>query len=163
MPSPADKIVPKMQAARGELLTLVESLDHATLAWRPPGGGWSIRDNLAHLADAERAHRGFVGAVLKGRSTHLAGFDLDRWNQEHVARRAGQSVDEILDALRSERQETLSFMASLPADAWDQVGDHPALGQVSVGQVIRVIGVHDRMHLMEMRRLLALSPSGGRR
>jgi hypothetical protein len=159
MPSPADKIVPKMQATRDELLTLVDGLDRAALAWRPPGGGWSIRDNLAHLADAERAHRRFVGAVLKGRSTRLEGFDLDRWNQEHVARRAGQSVDEVLDALRSERQETLAFIEALPRDAWERGGDHPALGEVSVRQVIRVIGVHERMHLMEIRRLLAPSSS----
>ena len=154
MSSPADKIVPKMQVTRDELLALVDRLDPSTLTWRPPEGGWSIRDNLAHLADAERAHRRFLAAVLQGRSTRLADFDLDRWNQEHVARHAGQSVDEILDALRAERHETLAFIAALRADAWDRQGQHPALGEVSVRQVIRVIGVHERMHLKEMRHLL---------
>ncbi len=147
-------IVPKMQATRDELLALVESLDQPTVTWHPSMGGWSIRDNLAHLADAERAHRRFVGAVLKGRSTRLEGFDLDRWNEEHVARRADQTPEDVLDALRSERQETLTFIADLPHDAWDRVGDHPALGEVSVRHVIRVIGVHERMHLKEIRRLL---------
>jgi len=142
-----------MQATRDELLAFVNGLDAAAFTWNPPGGGWSIRDNLAHLADAERAHRRFVAAVLEGRSTRLEGFDLDRWNREHVARRAGQSLDQILDALRAERQETLAFIAALPSDAWDRVGDHPALGEVDVRQVIRVIGVHERMHLKEMRHL----------
>jgi hypothetical protein len=152
--SPVDKIVPKMQATHDELLTLIEGLDQATLNWRPPGGGWSIHDNMAHLADAERAHRRFVHAVIKGRSPRLEGFDLDRWNEENVARRAGQTPDEILDALRSERQETVAFMADLPHDAWGRIGDHSALGEVSVRQVIRVIGVHERMHLNEIRRLI---------
>lgn len=49
----AEKISPKMQATREELLILVEGLDEAVLTWRPPQGGWSIRDNLAHLADAD--------------------------------------------------------------------------------------------------------------
>ncbi len=92
--------------------------------------------------------------MLKGRSTHLEGFDLDRWNEEHVARRAGQTLEDILDALRSERQETLAFIVDLPHDAWDMMGDHPALGEVSVRHVIRVIGVHERMHLKEIRRLI---------
>jgi hypothetical protein len=78
--SPVDKIVPKMQATHDELLTLIE-----------------------------RAHRRFVHAVIKGRSPRLEGFDLDRWNEENVARRAGQTPDEIFDALRSERQETVAF------------------------------------------------------
>jgi len=154
MTSPVDEIVPKMQATRNEVLALVEDLDQATLNWRLPGASWSIRDNLAHLADAERAHRRFVQAVLKGRSTRLEGFDLDCWNEEHVARRADQTLEDIFDALRSERQETLAFIADLPQDTWDRIGDHPALGEVSVRQVIRVIGVHERMHLKEIRRLV---------
>jgi uncharacterized damage-inducible protein DinB len=127
-----ENISPKMQATREELLTLIEGLDEAILTWCPPQGGWSIRDNLAHLADAERAHRRFVVAVLQGRPTRLEGFDLDRWNQEHVARRANQSVSDILDALRAERQETLALVVALPPDVWDRQGDHPALGQVSI-------------------------------
>ncbi|GAB4526196.1 MAG: DinB family protein [Anaerolineae bacterium] len=150
----AEKITPKLRATREELLSLIEGLDEATLTWRPPGGGWNIRDTLAHLIDAERAHRRFVETVLQGRSTRLEGFDLDRWNQEHVARRAGQPIDELLDALQAGRQETLAFIAALPAEAWDRQGEHPALGQVSVRQVIRVIGVHERMHLKEIRYLV---------
>lgn len=160
MISPADRIVAKMQATRDELLTFVQGLDQATLIYCPPEGGWSIHHNLAHLADAEHAHRRFVQAVLKGRSTRLEGFDLDRWNEEHVARRAGQTPEEILDALRSERQETVAFITDLPHDAWDRIGDHPALGEVSVRQVIRVIGVHERMHLKEIRRLLDAQKAG---
>jgi hypothetical protein len=158
--SPVDKIVLKMEATRAELLALVDHLDQFALTWHSPEGGWSIRDNLAQLADAERAHRRFVQAVLKGRSTRLEGFDLDRWNEEHVARHAGQSTDEILDVLRAERQETLGFIVDLPHDAWDKAGDHPALGEVSVRQVIRIISVHERMHLKEIRRLLEVYQEG---
>jgi len=153
MASPAEKMLPKMQSTRAELLAFVASLDQAALTRHSPEGGWSIRDNLAHLADAERAHRRFVAAVLEGRSPRLEGFDLDRWNQEHVARRAGQSIQEILDALDVERQQTLAFIAAIPAAAWDRRGNHPALGDVSVEQVIKVIGVHERIHLKEMRKL----------
>lgn len=149
-----DIILSKMQATRDELLSFVQGLDEASLTWHPPDGGWSIRDNLAHLVDAEHAHRRFVQAVLEGRSVHLDGFDLDRWNEEHVARHAGQSVGEILDALRAEREETLILIVDIPPDAWDRRGGHPALGEVSVWHVIRTIGVHERMHLREMRKLL---------
>lgn len=154
MSSPADKIVPKMQATREELLSCLENLDQAMLTWRPPDGNWSIRENLAHLADAERAHRRFVMAVLEDRATHIEGFNLDGWNEEHVARRAGQSINEIRDALFAEREESLAFIETIPADAWDKQGEHPALGQVSVTQVVKVIGVHERMHLKEIRKLL---------
>jgi uncharacterized damage-inducible protein DinB len=143
-----------MQAVHTELLSLVGSLDQGTLTWQPPDGGWSIRDNLAHLVDAERAHRRFVELVLEGRPTRIEGFDLDRWNAEHVARHAGRSVDEILADLTAERQKTLAFIAALPDDAWDKRGDHPAVGEVSVQHLARFISVHQRMHLKDIRRLL---------
>jgi len=143
-----------MQTVHTEMLSLVRNVDQATLTWRPPEGDWSIRDNLAHLADAERAHRRFVRLVLEGRPTRIEGFDLDRWNAEHVARHVGQSVDEILDDLDAERQETLAFVAALPTDAWDKRGNHPAVGEVSIQHIVKFIGVHQRMHLKEIRRLL---------
>lgn len=162
MPSPADKILPKMQTTRDELLALVDSLDPSILTWRPPEGGWSVRDNLAHLADAERAHRRFAEAAIEGRSMHLEGFDIDRWNEEHLTRRADQSLDDILDALRAERRQTLGSIAAIPDDAWDKQGHHPALGQVSVKQGIRVIGVHERMHFKEIRQLLEQQGMGSK-
>lgn len=161
MPSPADQILPKMQVTRDQLLALVENLEQDDLAWRLSGKGWSIRDNLAHLTDAERAHRGFVNAVLEGRAVRLEGFDLDRWNEEHVARRAEQSTEDILSDLRAQRQETLAFIAIIPSDAWEKRGNHPALGEVSVRQVIKVIGVHERMHLKQIRWLLEAQNAEG--
>ncbi len=161
MPSPADQILPKMQVTRDQLLALVEDLEQDALTWRLSGPGWSIRDNLAHLTDAERAHRRFVEAVLEGRPVRLEGFDLDRWNEEHVARRAEQSTEDILSDLRAQRQETLALIAIIPTDAWEKRGDHPALGEVNVRQVIKVIGVHERMHLKEIRRLLEAQNAEG--
>jgi uncharacterized damage-inducible protein DinB len=156
MPASTDRIVPKMQATREELLARIEGLDERAFGWRSPERGWSTRETLAHLVDAERAHRRFVQAVLAGQPVHLEGFDLDRWNEEHVARRAHQSVAEILEALYAERQATLDLLSAIPDDAWERQGDHPALGEVSVYQVIRIIGVHERMHLQEIRQLLAV-------
>ncbi len=157
MTSPAEKILPKMQATHQELVTLIKGLDQETLNRRPPEGGWSIRENLAHLVDAERAHRRFVEAVLEGRPIRrLEGFDLDRWNEERVARRADQSADELLEALEAERRETLALIAALPDDAWEKEGDHPVLGRVSVQHVLKIIGIHERMHLKEMRQLASI-------
>lgn len=53
-----------MRSIRDELLSFVESLDEIGPKWHPPEGGWIIHENLAHLTDAERAHRRYVEAVL---------------------------------------------------------------------------------------------------
>jgi hypothetical protein len=38
----------------------------------------------------------------------------------------------------------------VPADAWEKQGIHPALGDLSVLGAIKVIGLHEKMHLKEI-------------
>ena len=49
--------------------------------------------------------------------------------------------------------QTLAYLPTIPAEAWTATGDHPVLGHVSVEYVVRVIGIHERMHLTEMMGL----------
>jgi hypothetical protein len=44
----------------------------------------------------------------------------------------------------------LAFLATVPPDAWPLRGYHAALGDRSVEEVARIIGLHERMHLQEM-------------
>ena len=114
----------------------------------------STRPTAVNLRWAlDRLAQAFASAVGQGEEEQA---HADRWNQEHVARRSDQSIEEILGDLRVERQKTLAFISTLPPDDWEQRGDHPALGDISVRQVIKVIGVHERMHLKEIRKLLKM-------
>jgi len=149
-----DQLIHKMQSTRNDLLALVSGLGEEASNWRPPDKSWSIRENLAHLVDAEKAHRRFMEAVLAGTQTSVENFDLDRWNQSHVARRANQSTTEILADLQAERERTLAFFLATSAEKWLQEGDHPVLGRVSIRQVAKIIGMHEQMHLKEIRKLL---------
>jgi hypothetical protein len=106
---------------------------------------------VGHLADSERAHRRFVQAVVAGNPpAKVEGFDLDAWNAARVARRAQQTLAETLADFEAERAQTLAYLPTIPAEAWALTADHPALGHVTVEYVVRVIGVHERMHLTEM-------------
>jgi hypothetical protein len=106
---------------------------------------------VGHLADSERAHRRFVEAVVAGNPpAKVEGFDLDAWNAARVARRAQQTLAETLADFEAERAQTLAYLPTIPAAAWSLTSDHPALGHVTVEYVVRVIGIHERMHLTEM-------------
>ena len=124
MSNPAERIIPRMQATRDELLASIDGLDAETLTWCPSGGGWTIQENLAHLVDAEGGHRRFVQAVLAGQTTRVEDIDLDRWNEERVARRCEQTVGGLIEALGDEREQTLAVVAGIPDDAWEKRGHH---------------------------------------
>lgn len=151
-----EQMFTKMAETRAALEAFLAALDEDTCNTRPADGRWTIRENVAHLVDAERAHRRFIETLLAGETLPTAeDFDLDRWNAAKVKKRAGQSTAELLAALRAEREKTLATLRAIPADGWHITGEHAALGTVSVRQVAKIIGVHERGHLKDMRAVLA--------
>ena len=83
----------------------------------------------------------------------LPGFDLDAWNVAQVAKRDNWSPEEILSDLRGAHEETLAFLDGIDPEELAVTGTHPALGEVSVGQVLRIIALHDGMHRRDIARL----------
>ena len=152
--NPLDTILPKMQGIHQKMLAYLATLDDATANRKlqsDHGEHWSPREIVGHLTDAERAHRRFMEAVASGNPpVKVEGFDLDAWNAGRVAKRAGQTLAELVAAFESERAATLAFLATVPPDAWPLRGYHAALGDRSVEEVARIIGLHERMHLQEM-------------
>jgi len=146
-------LIDKLAAARGEILQTIEGLDEGALTWQPGDGRWSIKETLAHLASSEQSHRQVAQAIAAGQTVDLPDFDLDAWNAAQVAKRRQQSMDEILEEMAAERQRTLGALQGL-GDALDRQGLHPALGETTVLKVFRIIPIHERWHLKDIRQLL---------
>jgi len=156
MDAERQQMIDKMTAVQNELVALVDGLDEAALNARPADGEWNILETVAHLVDAETSHRRFIQAVLAGKEiTPRPDFDLDRWNTSHVEKRAGQSRAELLAELAAQREQTLAVIRDIPADGWLKDSHHPALGPVTVRQVVKIIGVHQKMHLKDIQAALA--------
>ncbi len=156
-----EQMFSKMAETRTALIAFLAELDEETCNARPADGHWTIRENVAHLVDAERAHRRFIETLLAGETPPtVENFDLDRWNAAKVKKRAGQSTAELLSKLQAEREKTLATLHAIPADGWNVTGEHAALGTVSVRQVAKIIGVHERGHLKDMRAVLAEISTG---
>ncbi len=145
-----DRIV----TARSRLLASVAGLTSESWGWEPGGGRWSIAETLAHVGAAQWSHLDAARRFLDGEQTGIQGFDLNAWNRAAVAEREGWTVQQILQDLDAAGQETLEFLATLGPDDMRTTGFHPALGTVSVAQVLRVIAIHDGMHRKDILALL---------
>jgi hypothetical protein len=124
------------------------------LTWKPGDGRWSIKETLAHLASSEESHRQVAQAIAAGQTVDLPDFDLDTWNAARVAERRQQSIGEIMKEIAAERQRTLNALQDLESEALDRQGLHPALGETTVLKVFRIIPIHERWHLKDIRQLL---------
>ena len=143
----------KMASARGKLLASVEGLDEAAWDWQPADGRWSVRLTLAHVGSAHWSHLEVARRVAEGKTVELPGFELDEWNEARVAERAGWTREQALADLQAAQQATSAFMASLDVETLEARGEHPALGEVSVGQALRIIALHDSLHRREILKL----------
>jgi hypothetical protein len=91
---------------------------------------------------------------LSGQPVTISGFDLDAWNAAAVAGRAGWTVQQVLADLDAAHQATLAFLAALEGEQLSLPGSHPVLGEVTVGQILRVIALHDNLHRRDIANLL---------
>jgi uncharacterized damage-inducible protein DinB len=149
-----EQIETKLVAARARLLRAVEGLDAAGWEWRPADGRWSVRMTLAHVGAAQWDHLEVANRFLSGQPVTIPGFDLDAWNAAAVAGRAGWTVQQVLADLDAAHQATLAFLAALEGEQLSLPGSHPALGEVTVGQILRVIALHDNLHRRDIANLL---------
>jgi uncharacterized damage-inducible protein DinB len=147
------QIEAKLAAARGKLLSAVDGLDDAAWDWQPGDGRWSVRLTLAHVGSAHWSHLEVARRIVAREPLDLPAFELDAWNAARVAERAGWTVEQVLADLQAAQEATFAFMGKLDAEALEVRGAHPALGEVSVEQVLRIIALHDSLHRRDIQAL----------
>jgi hypothetical protein len=147
------KIEDKILTARTRLLAAVEGLDSQGWEWRPDDNSWSVRLTLAHVGSAQWDHLQVARRLIAGEPTDLPDFDLDTWNAAAVEQRAVWTVDQVLDDLDAAQKATLDLLHHLEDETLDVAGTHPAWGETSLRQVLRIIPLHDSMHCRDILKL----------
>jgi len=112
-------------------------------------GKWSIRQILAHLADAELvgAHR--FRQVLAEDSPTLIAFDQEAWarNLDYARPKPKQS----LDTFRRQRGENYELLKNLPEGAYERAGNHSENGRMTLRQLLEGFAGHAESHARQMQ------------
>ena len=117
----------------------------------PAAGKWSIRQIMAHLADAELvgAHR--FRQVIAEDNPKLIAFDQDAWtkNLDYARRQPKQS----LDSFRRVRAENYELLKALPESAYERKGIHSERGPESLRQLLDIYAEHAESHARQMQSI----------
>jgi hypothetical protein len=116
---------------------------------------WSAFDIMGHLVFAERSDwMPRVRIVLEDGDART--FDpFDRFAQ--LKESEGKSLEQLLDDfayLRSDNLATLQAL-NLRQEEMTRRGKHPALGVVTLSQLLATWAVHDLTHLHQLSRVMA--------
>ncbi len=121
----------------------------------PRPGAWSANEVLGHLIEADR--RGFVGRVRLALQEDRPTFEP--WDQPAVAaarRDHEREPEDLVAEFRAVREDGLRFVAGLQQVDCARVGLHPAVGELSISDLLHEWVHHDREHVAQM---LAVSQS----
>ena len=125
---------------------------------RPVAGEWSVLECLAHIVDAEIVAAARYRWILAHDEPDLIGYDQDLWvDRLHDPVEDGGVLLELLEPLRSANLE-LWKRSRLEERA--RVGVHRERGPESYGLLFTMIAGHDRFHLAQAERALALVRAG---
>jgi len=111
-------------------------------------GNWSIRQIVAHVADAElvMAHR--FRQVIAEDSPTLIWFDQDAWagKLDYARRKPKQS----LETLRRTRAENYDLLKPLAESVYERAGNHTRNGRMTLSQLLEHGAAHVESHARQI-------------
>ena len=119
---------------------------------------WSAFDVVVHLIHCE--HDDWVPraqVILESKDGEVRQFPpFDRWGEIYESR--SLKLEEVLDTFTQVRAENLQKVRSwgLGAKELAMRGRHPALGEVTLAQLMATWAAHDLNHLHQISRVMAL-------
>lgn len=118
-------------------------------------GTWSAFDVVGHLIHGERTDWLPRARIILAQGEARPFDRFDRQAQERDSQ--GKTLDQLLDeftALRARNLDDLRALNLGPADL-ERRGRHPALGVVTLAQLLATWAAHDLTHLHQLSRILA--------
>lgn len=112
-------------------------------------------DNLGHLIDGEETDWIPRARLILARGANIRFEPYDRFR--HRARNAGRSLESLLEEFARLRAANLDVMRAWRLDAamLELPGEHPALGRVTLRQLLASWVVHDLGHIAQVARVMA--------
>jgi hypothetical protein len=118
------------------------------------GARWTARQILAHFDVTETNIGWLIKDILAGGGGAPEGFDLDDFNEGTVAALKDLPTDDLLRRFAVHRQRTVELVRNMTGDDLQKTGRHPFLGISPLLNIIKLMYLHNQIHLRDIRRVL---------
>jgi hypothetical protein len=118
-------------------------LDHLV-----PGGGWTARQVVHHLADSEATAYVRLRKLIAEDHPRIQGYD-----EPEFARRLHyeRPIETSLAVLRAVRAASLELLEALTPAEWERTGTHEESGPYSVDRWLEIYANHSHEHAAQIR------------
>lgn len=137
------------------LSALLRGLPGAWTSLNEGGNTMTVWDAVGHLIHAERRNWIPRLKIIMGPGEGEVFPAFDRWG--YTRANAGRPMEQLLDEFEQLRRESLDDLRrfDLTHDDMARRGQHPALGVVTLSQLLAAWVGHDLTHVHQISRILA--------
>lgn len=149
---PMDSLKDLLERMRRGAVALEEAMTGATPAeidFTPAPGRWTIRQILAHLADAEVVGTDRFRRTIAEDNPTLIGYDQEAWNK-HLDHARRNPADD-LDLFRRLRALNSSLLDGLAPEAFERPATHTERGRLTLLGVLEMYADHAEGHARQIR------------
>jgi len=134
------------------LSALLRELPHEVVQ-APNDEGWSLKDIVAHLHDAESI--AFVERITRVLDEdHPSIHSIDPPARLLAGGYATRDLAELLHDLAQLRAEHAAWLASLTAEQLQRAGQHDTAGEIRVSDIAHQWAAHDMAHVRQIARMI---------
>jgi hypothetical protein len=150
-----EEAVPVLTRTPATLDALLRGLPDSWISAHEGGDTWSPFDIVGHLIHGDRTDWVPRARIILEYGEAREFDKFDRLAQFTASK--GRTLASLLDEFAELRQSSLRDLAALNISDADleRRGRHPALGVVTLGQLLATWMAHDLDHLMQISRVLA--------
>jgi uncharacterized damage-inducible protein DinB len=146
-------VLERLAAAPAAMTTALKGAPDDVLRRKAAGGKWSMIDNAAHVRDIERVYQGRFSRMAFGDKP--AFWMLDNEAAAAALKYSEADPAEVAKEFKRLREDTVSFLRTLPHEAWEKTGLHPEAGEITVEQLAVRLANHDDAHIGRIKALRA--------
>ena len=137
---------------------LYTMLHHISADWTSNNEGgetWSVYDIVGHLIHGEKTDWIPRAQIILSEKADKTFPAFDRFAQFEDSK--GKSLEELLEEFRSLRKKNMDLLISkrVSDKQLQDVGIHPAFGEVTFSQLLATWVVHDLNHIAQISRVMA--------
>ena len=115
---------------------------------------WTIRSVLAHFVTSERGLLKLFKDIREGGVGVLDDFSIDYYNARQQEKTKDLTPQELLAQFVEVRADTAEWVSGLSQDDLAKEGRHPFLGQVQLVEMLKMIYLHNQIHIRDFRKLV---------
>lgn len=119
------------------------------------GETWQIKDILAHLVSADINFLEYFKRLKSSGGGLPEEFDLNTFNNAQVNMMKSSKAKDLLEQFNENRNKMALWVSQLKFEDLELEGIHPAMGKAKLGEMIKMVYLHNILHLRDVKSVLS--------